>query len=348
MTQMQKDLKNYTYPELAQLITELGEKKYLAKYIFSFIHAKDAVDINDITPLAKPFRQKLTEAGYYISRLNIVEKFIDPDGTIKYLFELPDGLRIESVLLTDDGPKKRRTICLSCQVGCRMKCKFCATGYLKFERNLTAAEIAEQFNLAAKDTGTINNIVYMGMGEPLDNYENVIRSAAILNHHAGKNIGQRHITISTCGLPMEIQRLADEQLQPRLAVSLHAPTDELRAEIMSVARSYPIKELIDSTKAYQKKINRRITFEYCMIKGLNDSLQHAEKLAKLLKDVNASINLIEYNPHPGCDFKPTHKERIKIFADFLHKAGFETIIRYKRGQKIKAACGQLGAAYLKK
>ena len=344
---MDNDLKNRTLAELEKLVTDFEGKKYLAKYIFSFIHAKDALALDDITPVAKLFRQKLTDAGFYISGFNTVEKFIDPDGTVKYLFELNDHQRIESVLLTDDGPGKRRTLCISCQVGCRMGCDFCATGRLNFVRNLTAGEIADQLNVIAKDSGKINNVVYMGMGEPLDNYGNVIRSLEIINHHAGKFIGQRHITVSTCGMTDGIEALADEHIKPRLAVSLHAPTDELREKIMPPAKKYPLDRLIESLKIYRKKTKKRVTFEYCLIKNLNDSAIHAQKLIELVVSLNPAVNLIEYNRHPGCTFEPSPKKRILRFRDILMNASIETVIRYKRGQKINAACGQLGAYLLK-
>lgn len=340
---MDNDLKNRTLSELEKLVTDFQGKKYLAKYIFSFIHSKDAVCLDDITPLPKPFREKLAEAGFYISRLNMVEKFVDPDGTVKYLFELQDGQRIESVVLTDDGPSKRRTLCISCQVGCRMGCDFCATGKLKFGRDLSAGEIADQLNTIAKETGKINNVVYMGMGEPFDNYDNVIRSLEIINHHAGKYIGQRHITVSTCGMIEGIDALADEAIQPRLAVSLHAASDELRSKIMPAVKKYPLNKLITSLKMYRKKTKKRVTFEYCLIKNVNDSARHAQKLIELIISLKPAVNLIEYNPHPGCEFEASPKQRILAFRDMLMKAKIETVIRYKRGQKIKAACGQLGS-----
>ena len=344
---MNKDLKSKTFNQLTQTIVDLGGKKYLAKYIFSFIHAKDAAEIDDITPLSKAFRQTLTENGYYISRLKTIEKFVDPDETIKYLFELPDGSRIESVLLSTDAPNIRKTLCISCQAGCRMGCDFCATARLKFKRNLTAGEIADQVNIIFADSGKINNVVYMGMGEPLDNYESVMDSVSIINHHAGKYIGQRHITLSTCGITEGIEKLATEEIVPRLAISLHAPNDKLRARLMPVANRYPLKKLFTSLKSYQMQTRKRITFEYCMIKGTNDSVAHAQELIRLLAPLKSSVNLIEYNPHDGCDLLASNKQVIKRFQDLLMKAGVETVIRYKRGQKIKAACGQLGATWLK-
>jgi 23S rRNA (adenine2503-C2)-methyltransferase len=347
MAGMNKDLKSKTYAQLEQMIVDLGAKKYIAKYIFSFIHAKNAAEIDDITPLSKAFRKTLTENGYYISKLKTIEKFVDPDGTIKYLFELPDGSRIESVLLSTDAPNIRKTLCISCQAGCRMGCDFCATAKLKFKRNLTAGEIADQVNIVFADSGKINNVVYMGMGEPLDNYESVIDSVSIINHHAGKYIGQRHITVSTCGITEGIEKLAKEEIMPRLAISLHAPNDKLRARLMPIANRYPLKKLFASLRSYQMQTRKRITFEYCMIKGTNDSVAHAQELIKLLAPLKSSVNLIEYNPHDGCQLLAANKHVIKRFQDVLMKDGMETVIRYKRGQKIKAACGQLGATWLK-
>jgi 23S rRNA (adenine2503-C2)-methyltransferase len=339
---MIKDLKNYTFDELEARVIELGAKKYQAKYIFSSIHAKDVVSIGDFTTLKKDFRARLAGDGFYISSVDMVERLVDPDGTIKYLFALDDDVRVESVLLTN---KDRRTLCISCQAGCRMGCTFCATAKLKFRRNLTAAEIVDQVNVVSADSGTINNVVYMGMGEPFDNYDEVMRSLRILNHHAGKNIGQRHLTVSTCGLPEEILEFAEEKLQVHLAVSLHSASDEGRARLMPAAKRYPLKQLFEAIRGYQAVTRRRVMFEYCMIKGVNDSDLQAQNILKLLKGLNANVNLIEYNPHPGCKFKPSSRQRIGAFFDILMKGGIETTARYKRGQKIKAACGQLGATW---
>ncbi len=345
---MDMDLKNKTLKELEELVMGFGGKKYLARYIFSFIHSQDAVEIENISPLSKDFRQKLIEAGYYISTMGLVEKFVDPDGTVKFLFELGDGVRIETVLMVTGAPQSRKTLCISCQGGCRMGCAFCATGKLKYKRNLTAGEIVGQVNYVAADCGAVNNVVYMGMGEPMDNYDEVMRSIEMINHHAGKNIGQRHITISTCGVIEGIDRFGDEKLQVHLAISLHSSRDQVRSKIMAVAGKYPLRELLCSIKGYQKKTKRRVMFEYCMIKGLNDSDSDAKALVTLLKGLNANVNLIEYNPHDGCEFQPSSRNRIQSFLDILMTNGVETTVRYKRGQTIKAACGQLGATWIDK
>jgi 23S rRNA (adenine2503-C2)-methyltransferase len=340
---MDKDLKNKTLGELEDIVENFGQKKYLAKYTFTFIHGKDVDKISNITPLSKAFRDQLAEQGFYLSHLNTVHTLSDPDGTIKYLFELADGSRIETVLLPDG---KRKTLCVSTQAGCSMSCAFCATAKLGFSRNLTAAEIVDQVNVIGKNTGKINNVVYMGMGEPLLNYNAVIKSVRILNHPLGKNIGLRHLTISTCGITEGIRKLADEDIHPRLAISLNAPTDTLRSKIMPVNKKYPVSALMDAVKYYQQKTQQRITFEYVLIKGFNDSALHARMLSKLAHKVKCNINLIEYNPYPLGSFEASSKEAVKRFVQILEDAGIETTIRYKKGRKIKAACGQLGADML--
>jgi 23S rRNA (adenine2503-C2)-methyltransferase len=337
---MSNDLKDKTLNELEQITNGLGQKKYLAKYIFQFIHAEDVTDILKITPLSKAFRAKLIENDYHISQLNILNKLTDKDGTIKYVFGLDDGNRIETVLLLDG---KRRTLCVSTQAGCKMGCVFCATGKIKFQRNLSAGEIIDQVNIVQKDSAIISNIVYMGMGEPLENYDAVVKSVQILNDPAGRNIGIRHITVSTCGLAPAIKKLAYEDKNPRLAISLNAPTDELRNSLMPINKKYPLTKLLDAVKAYQFKVKERVTFEYVMIKGINDSLLHAGQLVKLLRGIKCNVNLIEYNPHGDCKFKGSDREKMSRFAQVIEEAGIENTIRLKKGSSICAACGQLGA-----
>jgi 23S rRNA (adenine2503-C2)-methyltransferase len=337
---MGKDLKEKTVDELEQIVIDLGQKKYIAGYIFQFIHTKDAIEISEITPLSKTFREQLTEQGYYISNLEVLNKLTDKDGTIKYVFGLDDDNRIETVLLLDG---KRKTLCVSTQVGCAIGCVFCATGRIKFQRNLTAGEIVDQANTVQKDTGRISNVVFMGMGEPLENYQAVIKAVRILNHPDGKNIGIRHLTISTCGIAPAIKKLANENIHPRLAISLNAPTDDLRSKLMPINSKYPIAKLLDAVKAYQQKTKERVTFEYVMINGLNDSILHAELLVKLLRGVKCNVNLIEFNPHAGCKFKGSGRQEMSRFAKVIEEAGIETTIRFKKGINIYAACGQLGA-----
>ena len=240
---MSKDLKEKTLGELEQIVVGMGQKKYLAEYIFRFIHAKDADDISQITPLSKIFREQLIEQGYFISRLDMLDKLTDRDGTAKYVFAPEDGSRIETVLLLDDV---RKTLCVSTQVGCAMDCLFCATAKIEFRRNLSAGEIVDQVNVVRKDTGRISNVVFMGMGEPLANYDAVIKAVRILNHPAGKNIGIRHLTISTCGVVPGIKKLAGEDTHPRLAISLNAPTDDLRSSLMPINNKYGIAKIFDA------------------------------------------------------------------------------------------------------
>jgi 23S rRNA (adenine2503-C2)-methyltransferase len=348
---MSKDLKEKTLGELEQIVLGLGQtsgelvepKKYLAEYIFHFIHNEAAKEISQITPLSKAFRAQLTDQGYYISQIALADKLTDKDGTAKYVFTLGDGSRIETVLLLDD---QRRTLCVSTQVGCALGCLFCATGRLGFRRNLTAAEIVDQVNTVQKDAGRITNVVYMGMGEPLLNYSAVLKSVAILNHPKGKNIGIRHIAISTCGIAPAIRKLASEDVHPKLAVSLNAPSDALRTQLMPINAKYPIAELLKAVRFYQDKTRQRVSFEYVMIKGLNDSPAHARMLVNLLRGLMCHANLIEHNPHPGCEFAGSDSGRIKQFASILERAGIETTVRFRMGRGIRAACGQLGADWL--
>ncbi len=378
LSAMDKDLKDKTLAELEQIVIGLGQKKYLARYIFGFIHNKGIGEISQITPLSKALRAQLNEQGYFISQLKILRKLTDPDGTLKYLFELSDGNRIETVLLFDSPReidlhsrslqasvgsniswgKGRRTLCVSTQVGCAMNCAFCATAKVKLRRNLTAAEIVDQVNIIAdcstirnlqseirnkRPESRITNVVFMGMGEPLLNYDAVVKSVRILNDPAGKNIGIRHITISTCGIVPAIKRLAEEDIHPRLAISLNAPTDALRTKLMPISAKYSIANLIEAAKFYRLKAKQRVTFEYVLIKGVNDTVLHAQMLAKLLRDTRCRINLIEFNPHPECQFVASGRERIQRFMEVLEQAGIKTTVRFKMGQGINAACGQLGA-----
>jgi 23S rRNA (adenine2503-C2)-methyltransferase len=358
---VEKDLKSKTVAALERLVVGLGQPKYQAGYIFSAIQAKGVNDISAITTLSKPLRAKLVEEGYYISSLQVVEKLTDPDGTVKYVFSIDNrqpalsfvegstiGNKIESVLLFDDD---RRTLCVSTQVGCEMGCVFCATGRLGLARNLTAGEIVDQLNIvdstldtrSVKSDQRVSNVVFMGMGEPLANYEATLDAVRILNHSAGRHIGIRHLTISTCGLAEGIERLADEDIQPRLAISLNAPTDAIRAKLMPIAKKYSLSRLFAAVELYQRKTRNRVTFEYCLIKGVNDTGLHAQMLIKRLRGIMCNVNLIEYNPYPGCGLKPSSREAIERFAGILEDAGFETTVRLKMGQTINAACGQLGA-----
>ena len=339
---MSKDLKDRTLEELEAIVVVLGQKKYLAGYIFKFIHVQNGRDISALSTLSKPFRAQLVEQGYFVSRLRVVESLSDRDGSAKFLFELADGERIESVLLPED---KRKTLCVSTQIGCAMGCGFCATAKIKLRRSLTAGEIVDQVNTAEQQAGTITGVVYMGMGEPLLNYDAVLKSIRILNHPAGKGIGIRHITVSTCGIAPGIRQLAEEDIHPRLAISLNAPTDVLRSRLMQVNRKYPLAELLDAVRIYEAKTGQRVTFEYVLMDQVNDSVMHARLLVKLLSGLMYNINLIEHNPYQGFEYAASNRQRIQRFASVLKDAGVETTIRFRMGRGIKAACGQLQAGY---
>jgi 23S rRNA (adenine2503-C2)-methyltransferase len=361
---MDKDLKDKTLQELEKLVVGLGQKRYLARYLFRFIHLQNGREIAALSTLSKAFRAQLVERGYFISQLKVVDVRSDPDGSAKYLFELGDGARIETVLLPEG---ERRTLCVSAQIGCPMGCAFCATARIAFRRNLTAAEIVDQVNtVEASDGGDarfvkrktsnvtdtsrataerITNVVFMGMGEPLLNYDAVLKSIRILNHSAGRNIGIRHITISTSGIVPGIRQLANEEIQPRLAISLNAPTDALRSKLMPVAHRYPLAELLEAVRYYQTQTGQRVTFEYVLIDKVNDSVTHARLLVKLLRGLMYNVNLIEHNPFSGCEFMGSSRERIQRFAAALKEAGVETTIRFRMGRRIQAACGQLQAGY---
>ncbi len=365
---MNKDLKDKTLEELERIVVGLGQKKYLAGYLFRFIHAQNGHDLAALTTLSKAFRTQLAEQSYVISRVKVVDCLRDPDGSAKYLFELADGERIESVLLPDED---RLTLCVSTQVGCPMGCAFCATGEIQFRRNLTAGEIVDQvyavevssvkcqvssetdsplqtsdFKLETSEAQPrITNLVYMGMGEPFQNYDAVLRSIRILNHSSGRNIGIRHITVSTSGVAPAIRQLAKEEIRPRLAISLSAPSDPLRDRLMPINRKHPISELLNAVRDYQAETGQRVTFEYVMIDKVNDTINHAKLLVKLLRNLMYNVNLIEHNPFSGCEFTGSSRDRIQKFAEVLKEAGVETTIRFRMGRGIKAACGQLQAGY---
>lgn len=367
---MSKDLKDMTLEELERVVVGLGQKKYLAGYLFKFIHAQGGRDLAAVSTLSKAFRAQLVEQGHFISQAKVVDYLTDPDGSAKFLFELADGERIESVLLPDED---RTTLCVSTQVGCQMGCAFCATARIPFRRNLTAGEMVDQVYTAEvsslkcqvsseKDRATslqtsnfkldtseasprITNLVYMGMGEPFQNYDAVLRSIRILNHSSGRNIGIRHITVSTSGVAPAIRQLAREEIRPRLAISLSAPSDALRDRLMPINRKYPIGELLAAVRAYQAETGQRVTFEYVLIDKVNDTVNHAKLLVKLLRGLMCNVNLIEHNPFSECGFEGSSRDRIQRFADVLKEAGVETTIRFRMGRGIQAACGQLQAGY---
>ncbi|MDY3929482.1 MAG: 23S rRNA (adenine(2503)-C(2))-methyltransferase RlmN [Clostridia bacterium] len=332
------DLRSMEYDELEAFLKDLGEPKYRAKQIFSWLmQGVDSFD--EMTNISKKTRELLSEKSY-ISKLKIREKYVSKlDGTIKYLFTLDDGNCIETVIMRYHHGI---TVCISSQVGCRMGCGFCASTIGGLYRSLTAGEILNQVIYAQKDIGErISNIVMMGIGEPLDNYDNVIKFLHNVNHPDGLNIGYRHISLSTCGLVDKIYRLAEENLPITLSVSLHAPNNEIRDSIMPVNHKYKIEELIKACREYINKTTRRISFEYSLISGVNDSVENACELAELLKGMLCHINLIPVNHVEERDYHKSKNSDIKKFRDKLIQLGMNVTIRRELGSDISASCGQL-------
>lgn len=337
-----KNLKSYTYNELEALVrNELGEPSFRAKQIFEWLY-RGVDSFDEMSNLSKSLRERLN-AAYIAGNLKIEQKFVSRiDETRRYLLKLEDGNYIESVLMKYHHGY---TICVSSQVGCAMGCRFCASTRNGKARNLSAGEIIGQVMTVQKDLGErISNIVMMGIGEPLDNYNEVLKFLEIVNHPSGLNIGHRHITLSTCGLVPKIKDLADRQLQITLSVSLHAADDETRSEIMPVNRRYSISQLMEACRYYIKKTNRRISFEYTLISGVNDNSAEAEKLLKLLHGMLCHVNLIPVNPVKETGFKQGSRAKIEEFQRILESGGISATIRREMGADISAACGQLRAS----
>ncbi|WP_026476443.1 23S rRNA (adenine(2503)-C(2))-methyltransferase RlmN [Alkaliphilus transvaalensis] len=337
------DLLSLTKEELIKFMEDLGEKKFRAIQIFQWLH-KGINSFDEMTNLSKNLRQKLEEMAY-ISQVRIENKLVSKlDGTTKYLFLLEDGHIIEGVVMSY---KHGNTACISSQVGCAMGCSFCASTIKGLERNLKAGELIAQILMMEKDFGArISNIVLMGSGEPLHNYKEVTNFLRIVNDEDGLNIGNRHITLSTCGLVPEIKDLADLRIPINLAISLHAPNDEIRKRLMPIAKRYTIDELIESCHYYLQKNNRRITFEYALIRGVNDGEEEAYQLSKLLKGLLCHVNLIPVNPVDEREYRKSQQHQVKIFESVLKKYGIEVTVRREMGADINAACGQLRNKHL--
>lgn len=332
------DLKDFSFIELQEYLISLGEKKFRAGQIYKWLHL-GVCSYDEMTDISKSLRDRLRE-DTYVSTLEIEHKLVSKiDGTVKYLFRLPDDNCIESVVMRYHHGL---TICISSQVGCRMGCKFCASTIGGLYRSLTAGEILNQVIFAQKDLGErISNIVIMGIGEPLDNYDNIIKFLRNVNDEHGLNIGLRHVTLSTCGIAPNMKRLADENMPITLTISLHAPNDEIRESIMPINKRYKIAEVMDACHYYFEKTGRRISFEYSLISGINDSKKHAEELAKLIKPIHAHVNLIPVNKVEERDFKQGTKTEINGFLKRLEELGINATIRRELGSDISASCGQL-------
>ncbi|HPP75034.1 MAG TPA: 23S rRNA (adenine(2503)-C(2))-methyltransferase RlmN [Armatimonadota bacterium] len=325
-----------TRAELEELAVKLGEPKYRGGQLADWIYKKDADDFDEMTNLPLSFRQKL-EKSALLTRSKIVKRSTSRDGTAKFLLELADGQQIESVLLPYED---RVTVCVSTQVGCAAGCQFCATAIGGFIRNLTPGEIIDQVLTLQREAGRrVTNVVYMGMGEPLLNYDAVLASIRLLNSEVG--ISMRKITVSTVGIVPRIKKLQSEDLQLTLAISLHAPDDDLRRRLIPLAERYPLNELMSACREYAKATSRRVTYEYLLLAGVNDSPVHARKLTELLKGMLANVNLIPYNEVCGKHYRRPKSAAVNAFREVLEQAGIEVTQRLERGHAVSAACGQL-------
>lgn len=332
------DIKSLYYPELEKLIVDNGFPKFRAKQIWGWLN-KGVESFAEMKNLPKNIIDFLRESSY-ISVANIEKKLVSRyDKTVKYLFMLNDGEFVETVVM---NYHHGYSICVSTQVGCKMGCTFCATGKSGFSRSLTASEILAQIESAQKDLNVrISNIVLMGMGEPLDNFDNVIRFLKLVSNEDGLNIGMRHITLSTCGIVPRIYELAEYNFGLTLSVSLHAPDNETRSKTMPINNRYPIEQLIKACRDYFDKTGRRVSFEYAMIDGVNDSDLNAEKLGTLLKGLNCHVNLIPVNSVKGSEYKKSRVDRQKAFVNILKKYSITATVRRTLGSDINASCGQL-------
>ena len=333
-----KNIKDYDLEDLKQELISIGEKGFRAEQIFKWLYQEKVKSFDEMTNLSLELREKLKN-NYTICNYNILKKLESSDGTKKYLFDILDGNIIESVLMEYHYGK---SVCVSSQVGCKMGCKFCASTGIPFVRNLTAGEIVEQILAIEQVTGEkISNIVFMGIGEPLDNYDNVIKAIRILNNPKGLGIGARHISVSTSGLVPRIYDLAKENIQCTLSVSLHASNNEKRSSMMPVNNRYSVEELIKACKDYIAMTNKRISFEYALAKDNNDNMQDAKELANLLKGMLCHVNLIPINKIENGKFTKSSNENIIKFRDYLNDHGIVATIRRELGSDIEAACGQL-------
>lgn len=332
-----KNIYDLTYEEMEEYFLSMGSKKFHAMQLFTWLYEKRVESYSEVTNIKKELLDNIS-SDYSIDRLKIVSVEEDVDVS-KYLFELYDGEHIEAVLMRHDYGN---SVCISSQVGCNMGCRFCESGRRKKVRNLETYEMVLQILMIEKLLGErVSHVVVMGIGEPFDNYDNLCRFLKIINHPKGMAIGARHITVSTCGVVPKILEFSEFPLQINLAVSLHAPNNEIRDKIMPINKAYPLEKLIPALKTYLERTNRRITFEYILLKDINDSTKCAEELAKLVKGINCYINLIPYNETENIGFKRTNTIQIMRFYDILKKNNVNVTIRREFGGKISAACGQL-------
>ena len=343
-----QSLYDFTYEQMRDLAESFGWKKFRGHQIFQWLYRERVTDFDAMTNLSKDTREIL-KAHYSIDPLRLVRKQVSHDGTTKFLFATEDGSLLESVMMVFDYGK---SVCVSSQVGCNMGCAFCASGLTKKKRDLTSGEMVAQVLKIQREVDKTNDrlshIVVMGTGEPFDNYENLMTFLETVNHDRGLGIGSRHITVSTCGIVPRIYDFSKAHTQYNLAISLHASNQALRQELMPVSKAYPLDELMEAIRFYGQENNRRLTFEYILLKGVNDQPEHARQLAKLLKGLNAYVNLIPYNSVDEKQFKSVKHDEAMVFYDLLMKNHVRATIRKEHGQDIDAACGQLRINELKK
>ena len=335
---MKQDLKSMTLAEMQEAFAALGEPKFRAKQVFTWLH-RGATCFDEMTNLSKPLREKL-DGLYFITAPRVARKQVSKlDGTIKYLWQLGDGNCVESVVMQYHHGN---TVCISSEVGCPMGCKFCASTLGGLIRRLTPAELLDQVLFSQLDSGlTISNIVLMGIGEPLDNFDEVMRFLENISSPEGVNIGMRNISLSTCGLVPKIDQLAEKKLQLTLSVSLHAPNNEIRSGMMPVNDAYPVEQLMQAVRRYQDTTGRRVSFEYSMVRGVNDSDACAKQLANLIRGMGAHVNLIPINPVDGSPYSATDAANVRRFQQKLESLGVNATVRRRLGSEISAACGQL-------
>ncbi|MCK5707668.1 MAG: 23S rRNA (adenine(2503)-C(2))-methyltransferase RlmN [Candidatus Aureabacteria bacterium] len=337
------DIKLIDTEKLKAIMTSNGFKAYRASQIQHAIW-KEGANTFEMMPIPLNLKDFLKK-HFYIYTCKVINKSSSKDGTIKFLLEFLNKTYIETVFIPSSS---HNTQCISSQSGCKMRCRFCATGESGFKRDLSAGEIIEQILIIQKLTGeSIGNIVVMGMGEPFENYNNLMQAIRIINSKHALNIGARRITVSTVGIPEAIKRFADENIQARLSISLHASENSLRSQIVPINKKYPIEDILKACRYYNKKAKKYVSFEYILLKGINDSEKHAISLSKRLKGWKCRVNLIPYNPVNSSEFMRSDNGQIKTFSNILKKFGINTTIRKERGVDIKAACGQLKSSFLK-
>ena len=339
-----KDIKSMTLEELTKELAALGEKPFRAKQIYDWLHVKMATDFEQMSSLSRDLRARLSQCCSITALKTVGERISAADGTRKYLFGLEDGNVIESVWMQYHHGN---SVCISSQVGCRMGCRFCASTLDGLERNLRPSEMLDQIYRIQSITGErVSNVVVMGSGEPMDNYDNVVRFLRLISHEKGLNISQRNLTVSTCGIVPGILQFAEEGLQVTLALSLHAPNDEVRKTLMPITNRYHLEDVLKACRVYLEKTGRRLTFEYSLVKGVNDNLKEAAALTGLLKDQHGHVNLIPVNPIKERDYVQSDRKAVEAFKKYLENHGINATVRREMGRDIGGACGQLRKSYM--